>query len=683
MRLRTAAALSALLTSLLLLGSCGGGSSGPPPPPPISVNLSPSSPQTIDQLQTVNVTATVANDSSGRGVTWSLTGPGSLSGQSSTSVTYNGTTVTNGQTATVNATSIAYSTKNASLSITVNALPQITTFNSLPNGTVGSAYSQTLAESGGTPPFTWSLLAGAVPAGLSFNTTTAAVTGTPTGGGTWYFAPQLTDATGYSVNGVGSPQWLSLTVLPVAPPGNPVPFVSQSLVPDAVAPGAAGFTLTVHGAGFVSGATVDFNGAPLQTTFVSNVLLTATVPATDIASTGTASITVVNPTPAGGRSNAIYFPVAPPETTVSFTNASGSPIPVASNLVTVADFNGDGKPDLAVTSTPSSALTILLGNGGGTFNQAPGSPVTIPNPPFALRFLPNPVALVVGDFFNNGNPGLAVVDAENSNVAIFRGNGDGTFVPSPASVFTVGLAPSSLAVGDFTGDGSLDLAVTATGGQAFAFLAGFGDGAFTYLSVPSPSVVSPNHVAMGDFNGDGKLDLAYADITLTLSNDMDILLGNGDGTFNQAPGSPFAIAGGLLVTAGDFNGDGKTDLAIADGSNYTVTILLGNGDGTFTEAPGPPITLENMPTSMAVGDFNADGKLDLAVSMTPLDESMPGSIDILLGNGDGTFTEATGFPFAVGADPTSIAVGDFNGSGRLGLAVTNSIDGTISILLQN
>ncbi|MFZ0818108.1 MAG: IPT/TIG domain-containing protein, partial [Candidatus Sulfotelmatobacter sp.] len=134
------------------------------------------------------------------------------------------------------------------------------------------------------------------------NPSTGSISGMPTGGGTWYFEAMVTDAAGVTVvNGT-----LSIQINPTGAPGNPVPFLNQPLLPTAVSPGALGFTLSVSGTGFVSGATIDLNGAPLTTTFVSSEHLTATVPTASVASAGTASVTVVNPNPGGGSSNVVY-----------------------------------------------------------------------------------------------------------------------------------------------------------------------------------------------------------------------------------------------------------------------------------------------------------------------------------------------------------------------------------------
>jgi FG-GAP-like repeat/FG-GAP repeat len=400
--------------------------------------------------------------------------------------------------------------------------------------------------------------------------------------------------------------------------------------------------------------------------------------------------------------------------------------------VAVGDFNNDGKPDLAVANQgsydPTGTLTntgvlVLLGKGDGTFqaavNYAPGKAS---------------VSVAVGDFNGDGKPDLAVANKGDGTVSILLGKGDGTF--QPAVDYAVRGTPGSVAVGDFNGDGKPDLVVANPGlfdaggpptTGSVSVLLGKGDG--TFQPAANSDAVSPQgSVAVGDFNSDGKLDLAVAnqgsyDPTGTLTNaGVSVLLGKGDGTF-QAAVNYGAGAAPVSVVAGDFNGDGKLDLAVANNRDGTVSILLGKGDGTFpsgvnygagaqslsiavgdfnndgkpdlavtkgTETGAVAVILNKgdgtfqtaanydagaAPISVAVGDFNGDGKLDLAVAN---DESF-GTVSVLLGKGDGTFQ--SGVNYDVGAQPSSIAVGDFNNDGKPDLAVANGVSGTVSVLL--
>jgi len=667
-KLRLATALSGFLA---IAFSCSCSSSAPPPA--ISVQLSASVTQT-DQGKSVSVTATVTNDSSARGVAWSLNGPGSLTNQSSLSVTYAAPSSGSGiQSATITATSVDDNTKTASVKIGINPPPTITT-TSLSGGSAGTAYSQTVDESGGTPPFEWSIVYGALPDGLGLGASAGTISGTPGGGGTWYFWLQLTDGAGAAVQSS-----LSIEVQPNTAVGNPVPFLNQPLVPSAVSPGGPQFTLTVNGTGFLPTSTVAFNGTALTTTFGSNKRLTATVPAAEIVTAATASIAVVNPSPGGGKSNVVYLPVSTPQESATFAAATGSPLPIElANYAVVGDFRGQGMPDLAIAQN-GPQVYIYLANGDGTFTQASGSPVIIPPPPFDTVANPLMVFLATGDFNNSGKLGLAAANLEQDNVPILLGNGDGTFTIPTSFVNSEGGYTNTVAVGDFLGNGNLDLVVAESPVGWGDILLGCGDGGFIQGAVPTAGNLTSAYMpAVGDFNGDGKLDIAltgggYGPNTV---NAVTILLGNGDGTFSLAENSTFATGSNpWAIVAADFNGDGKLDLAVANEDDSTLTILLGNGDGTFTPASGSPVAVGSGPYSLTTGDLNSDGKLD------PVVANQNGStLTILLGNGDGTFTPAAGSPIALDAVPNSVAVGDFNGSGRLGIAVATGSN--VVVLVQ-
>jgi FG-GAP-like repeat len=657
--------VSIALTAAALLAGCSSSSA-----PPISVTVSPSSAQT-DQGFTVSINATLVNDSKNLGLAWTLSGPGSLSNQTNAGVTYNAPQPSNSaspQSATITATSVADTTKTAVTQITVNPLPQITTLN-LAGGNLGSAYSQTVSETGGTQPFTWAIAGGGLPFGL--NIASGTISGTPTGGGTWYFDVQLVDAVG----AIAEQGFLSISITSNNAPGNPVPFLNQALVPTAAAPGGSAFTLAVNGTGFVQGATVNFNSSALATTFVNSRQLTALVPSANIATATTASISIVNPAPGGGRSNVVFFPVSTPTAGVNFSNANGSPITGIPSPISLAvgDFTAQGKPDLAAVSF-TNTFDILLAQGDGTFTLAPGSPILVQKPPYNTFPSQYPDYVALGYFDPSGNLGLAVTDYGTFSVSTFQGDGHGRFTQSTASVFT-GDSPGTVGVGDFLGNGNSDLAIANALG-VLNVQQGYGDGAFNSLPAPEDDLNGVASVVVGDFNNDGKLDLA---ITANINQSLVLVyLGNGDGTFTLAPNSPFTAGGGpTALVAADFNGDGVLDLAVVNEEDNTVSILLGNGDGSFALAPGSPITVGSGPDAIAVGDLNSDGHLDLAIANTG-----ENTVTILLGNGDGTFTPAPSSPITVGSAPIAVAIGDFNSSGRLGLAVANLFDNTISILVQ-
>src|SRR6202044_440822 len=250
---------------------------------------------------------------------------------------------------------------------------------------------------------------------------------------------------------------------------NPVPLVNQPLVPTTAAPGGAAFTLTVNGTGFVSGAVVNWNGTPLDTTFVSAFKLTAGVPATNIAVATTASITVTDPSPGGGRLNPGFFPGSVAASSLYFTNSQILTTDASPSSVAVGDFNRDGKLDLAVAS--NGTVSIFLGNGDGTFQPQ----VEYPGYPGCMGECFDLVggAILAADFNRDGKLDLAAsfgyveVAAESHNTAppivisvgytsVFLGNGDGTFQP----YINTSSAPGSvgIAAGDFNKDGKIDLA---------------------------------------------------------------------------------------------------------------------------------------------------------------------------------------------------------------------------------
>jgi len=349
--------------------------------------------------------------------------------------------------------------------------------------------------------------------------------------------------------------------------------------------------------------------------------------------------------------------------------AGSSLLPVTSlnsgNTVLTADFNGDGIPDLVILG--NGILSVLLGNGDGTFTAAPSPPADLPG------------AIAVGDFNEDGIPDLAVVTAfDEGNSEVLLGNGDGTFTQAGGSFGTIDgdyvFTSSAIAAGDFNGDGKLDLAVDcARIGDSpcnmLLILAGNGDGTFMQpSSIPFAQSDSPSAIAVGDFNGDGQPDLA---VTNSGANGVNVFL-NREGNLSAVPAIPATGDNPSSIAAADFNGDGKLDLAVANAGSGDVTILLGKGDGTFRVEASP--TAGMAPNSIAVGDFNGDGVPDLAVA-----NAGSGDVTILLGKGDGTFRAAAS-P-AAGAGSTSIVVADFNGDGRDDLVIANSADSSATALL--
>jgi hypothetical protein len=414
--------------------------------------------------------------------------------------------------------------------------------------------------------------------------------------------------------------WLSLCLLcaPVSAAfaQNPVPFVNQPLLPSSAAPGSPTFAITVNGTGFAPGATVQWNGTPLATTYISSSRLSAVVPAFEVAVIGTANIAVSNPVTVAA-SNLVYFPVAQPRKLVAFaypttTPNLGLPPDNTPGCQAVGDFNGDGKPDIAVGKPllDDGSMVVLQGNGDGTFRNLPA--VASPRCGWG--------GILAGDFNGDGKLDLAMADVQSDTVSTLLGNGDGTFTPASGPAATVGSGPLALAAADFNSDGKLDLAVTNSRDATISILLGNGDGTFSPAAGPPITGVSAG-ITIGDFNLDGRLDLAVVPSGLGMGDSLMILLGNGNGTFIAAPGSPvsvgdYGVVPAAVVTA-DLNNDGKLDLAVASGGYETVAVLLGNGDGTFTLQPGccgyPRVAARN-DAALGIGDFSGSGKLDLALA---------------------------------------------------------------------
>ena len=321
-----------------------------------------------------------------------------------------------------------------------------------------------------------------------------------------------------------------------------------------------------------------------------------------------------------------------------FTGANSVPTGHDPVAVVIGDFNEDRQWDLAVVNQGSKDVSILLGDGRGGFSASLGTP-----PPLGET----PVSIVLGDFNGDGHLDLAIANQSSQTVTVLLGDGTGGFVPSPSSPFSIGMPPSAMVTGDFGGAGRFDLAITSQSGNALTVLLSDGAGGFAASpNGPTHLGMSPSALVVGDFNNDGALDLAVAD---TASSTVAILNGDTQGGFAMASGNPHLVVSPApaALLAADFNGDGQFDIAAVNQGTNDLTVLLGDGPGSFSAASGGPIPLGNSPSAMAVADFNSDGRIDLAL----LDGSA-GVVTTLLGSAiptRATLSTSTPLPVSVGA----------------------------------
>ncbi|MFO0957419.1 MAG: FG-GAP-like repeat-containing protein [Isosphaeraceae bacterium] len=304
--------------------------------------------------------------------------------------------------------------------------------------------------------------------------------------------------------------------------------------------------------------------------------------------------------------------------------------------VAVADFDSNGIPDMAVVNQAAAGtVSILLGNGGGTFQ-----------PRVDYSAGPGAVDLKAGDFNRDGRADLAVVGA--NSVSILLGNGDGSF--SAPATNASGVGSHSIHTGDFNGDGKLDVA-TMNGGTASVLL-GNGDGTFG-AHIDSAIPGNSTNTVVGDFNRDGYLDMATSN-TASVGT-ITVLRGHGDGTFDPAA-SYAAFSAPVYLASGDFNHDGYDDFAVANSdAASSMSVVLNNGDGTY--APPTTYNIGETGYEIEVEDFNNDGNDDFAVRGAS-------KYMVQLGKGDGSFYPALNYATPTGRFEMG-GIGDLNNDGAV------------------
>ncbi len=335
-----------------------------------------------------------------------------------------------------------------------------------------------------------------------------------------------------------------------------------------------------------------------------------------------------------------------------------------------ADFNKDGNLDLAIVSFSDDAVSILLGNGDGTFDAKTDYPTGS-----------GPMGLAVGDMNADGYFDLVVANYQDNTVAVLLNDAAGGF-GAPDAYTTAHDAPNQIVLGDFDSDGALDVAVTNFGalsdGTTITVYPGDGDGTLNTDLTFYATGTGPNHITQGDFDNDSDLDLA---ITNRGSNgdgtSITILLGDGDGTFT-AGSSLTTNAGPHGIVTGDLDGDGNLDLAAANtgtDNGSTASVFMGNGDGTFDAKAD--FTTGTGPFDILALDADGDGDLDLAIS-----SFADGKITIYENNASGTFTAGNSMDASTAGYDFYISTGDYDNDGKLDLASSNFASSTASVFLN-
>ncbi len=349
-----------------------------------------------------------------------------------------------------------------------------------------------------------------------------------------------------------------------------------------------------------------------------------------------------------------------------------SAAPLFPSSVAVGDFNRDGKLDLAVASVDSlnngqqgysTNVQVLLGNGDGTFQKAIDYPVGT-----------GPKSVATADLNGDGNLDLVVTSGPADNLSVLLGRGDGTFLPTV--YYATPQDPILVMVGDFNHDGKPDIATLNQSDETgycdcVAVFLGNGDGTFRPTPVLTSASLTPLAMGVGEFDSGDNLDVALGE-QFGAASQVEILLGNGDGTFTRADVYP-VCCNISSVAVGDFNGDHRSDLATAENEGVGIGVLLGNGDGSFQPVVEYPT---NFPYWVTSANLNQNGRQDLVVANL----DFPSGVSVFPGNGDGTFKAAR--YYADGSEDRFVTVGDFNGDHKLDIVVPDSGDSNVIVMLN-
>lgn len=341
--------------------------------------------------------------------------------------------------------------------------------------------------------------------------------------------------------------------------------------------------------------------------------------------------------------------------TGSFQAAINNPADMRPTFVALKDFSSDGVLDVVVLNPTISKITILIGNGNGNFTQ------------LAQYSIYNPLNVQTSDVNNDGKWDLVVIagDGVVGKVSVYLGIGNGTFSAPIDTELPNGIS-SSLAVGDFNGDGFTDVAANLTGGrQGIRIWNGNGSGAFTLGWTTNQGA---GFIYSGNFNGDNKTDLVLID------TGMRVFAGIGNGSFQMLQQYSVGEVATFAAIA-DINNDGLDDVISSDFASNEMSILVATGNGTFSSTLNQSTSGE--PTGIVVADFNGDNKPDVVTSSMRNDLIM-----LTLGRGDGTFIAPVNYPIFANSFPNSAAIADINADGKDDVIVANSQGWGLSVFLR-
>jgi hypothetical protein len=371
-----------------------------------------------------------------------------------------------------------------------------------------------------------------------------------------------------------------------------------------------------------------------------------------------------------------------PSTVFPRTDFDVGQVPVA---IAAKDFNNDAQADLAVVNQKDNSISILLNQGKGNFSQ-PNPAIVLGSNETGPAAIASGVFRLTDPTHATQPADLVVANSTSNTVTVLLGNGDGTFTEAPGSPFATGLQPRAVVIGDLNRDGNLDFAVANSGDNTISTFQGNGDGTFTPFPKSSfklpATMQGPVAMVSGNFQN---LSTTGADLAVVneLTNNVAILESPGqtfDGTFTVATGSPFATGKGpIAIAAGDLNSDGVPDLAVVNSTDSTISVFINNGDATFAVAPSSPLTTSSgaNPSGVAIADFTNDGIGDIAVTNQGVS-----TLGVYVGLGLGTYTPQ--LELSTPSGPQAVITADFDGNGLPDAAITahSGTSNTVSVFLD-